>query len=99
MEAVEEKDDDGEEVALAMTRPKELAGFPQNALLAAIMLPSFPAILTQNAWLFLGLPVTMLSCYLIVLADSHFFDLVGTCLQLKTARNARHWGCRRYAPR
>lgn len=99
MDAQEAQPDDGEDLATSMTRPEMFFGFPLTSLAFGIFAPAALALLTKEPLLFLLVPFTLTACYLVILKDIYFFDILFAALNLKSCRNARIWGCRRYAAR
>ena len=97
--AIEQPNDEGEALVVAMTRPTMIGGFTLSSLVLSLYVPFMLAMLTRSALALLLVPALLLVCYLVCLKDVYLFGICSAASRLKICVNKRIWGVRRYAPR
>lgn len=91
--------DEGEPLAVAMTRPTMVGGFTLSSIGLSVLLPLYVTFITRWLWALSACPVLLVVCYLVCLKDVYLFDIALSASRLKVCANKRFWGCRSYAPR
>lgn len=91
--------DEGEAVALGLTRPTMVGGFSLTALVMSFFAPVLIALMVRSPWMLCLIPPCLLVSYLVCLEDVYLFEIAFASVNLRACPNKKYWGCRSYAPR